>query len=628
MQLTVAIPVYNAEKTVAESIRSVLSQTYQDFELILTDDGSTDRSLDIIKSFEDSRIKIICDGQHKGLAVRLNEQIAAARGRFFARMDADDVMLPERLERQMEFFHRHPETDVLGSAAIIIDEQGNRIGYRGSGVWKRGAERKKGMLDYLPVRSFMHPTVVGRTEWFRSYYYNPACEGCEDQDLWLRGCHNSHFYSLYEPLLLYRDVQQLDVKTYLFRQNKGIYVQKLNSASSNWWTCQLAMAKCHFKSFVAVMLSFLGLSRLILRARNNNYSALNNHVLHVITSLRTGGAEKLMVDLLPLLREKGNDVELAVFDGINTPFYEALQQTGIKIHYFTKNKSVYDPFHIIRLGRLMRNADVVHTHNTSPQLFAAIANIFVGAKLITTEHNTSNRRRNKSWLKPFDQWMYRQYEKIICISDQAEENLKQYLPAFQGIICTIYNGIDLSKYSNLYLTERHDRSSVVVTMVAAFREQKDQKTLIKAMVFLPAIYRLQLVGTGDPSLITESEELAKTMGVADRVDFMGMRSDIPQILSSSDVVVLSSHYEGLSLSSLEGMASGRPFIATDVDGLHEIVNGYGILVPHEDPKALADAILWVTTDKKRGQTVASRCLERAKMFGIDQMARQYNALYN
>ncbi len=627
MFLTVAIPVYNGEKYIRQSIQSVLGQTYSNFELIITDDGSTDKSLEIARSFEDPRIKIVSDGQHKGLAIRLNEQIAMAQGKYFVRMDADDVMLPDRLNRQVAFVEEHPETDVVGSSAVIIDEDGRWIGWRNS-EWKRGAGRKSGDLAYHEVSSFMHPTVMGRTEWFRKYYYNPACEGCEDQDLWLRSQKTSQFYSICEPLLLYRDPQRFDLKTYLFRQEKGIYVQKLNSASNNWWSCQKAIWKCRVRSIVAFLLCHIGLSSLILKKRNTSYSPLNNHVLHVITSLRTGGAEKLMVDLLPLLQQHGDEVELAVFDGERTSFFTSLEHTSLKIRAFATNKSVYSPLHIFRLWKLMRHADIVHTHNTSPQLFAAIANTLVGAKLITTEHNTTNRRRNKSWLKPVDRWMYKQYDKIICISDQAEANLKAYLPELTDKICTIYNGISVKNYQAHSLLERTSHNTgIIVTMVAAFREQKDQMTLIRAIALLPSIYKLRLVGTGDSALIAKCKDLVCRENLADRVDFMGMRSDVPALLSSTDIVVLSSHYEGLSLSSLEGMASGRPFIASDVDGLHEIVDGYGVLVPHEDPQAMADAIKRLATDPVYAQEVAQRCVERARMFDIETMAEKYNVLY-
>lgn len=628
MKLTVGIPVLNGGRYILESVRSVLNQTYTDFELIVTDDGSTDETMELLRSVNDPRLTIVCDGMHKGLATRLNEQIAMAHGEYFARMDADDVMLPHRLERQMAFVKQHPETDVVGSSSIIIDENDNRIGYRNCCKWEKGKQRHAEVLSYEAVTSFMHPTVLGRTAWFRQYYYNPACEGCEDLDLWARSKAKSIFYCLCEPLLLYRDPQHLNLATYLYRRKQERYVLRLNKDKQSFLGCYHSIATSNLKSVAAWFLAKIGLVQWQLKYRNATQSCLNNHVLHVITSLRTGGAEKLMVDLLPRLRTLGKDVELVVFDGVKTPFYEALEKTGIRIHSFRIGGSVYDLRNIFSLIPLMRKADIVHTHNTAPQLFAAIANLFVKSVLFTTEHNTSNRRRTHPVLKPFDQWMYRQYEKIICISDKAEENLRYYLGLETNPkIETVYNGIDVSRFHGSLLSNI-DIEGRAVTMIAAFREQKDQPTLIRAMAILPEEYSLRLVGTGDPKLVAECKQLVKELMLERRVHFLGMRTDVPEILKSSGVVVLSSHYEGLSLSSIEGMASGRPFIASDVDGLHEIVDGYGILVPHEDPKALADAIKRVAEDSEYAKQVAERCVERAKMFDISVMAEKYCQLYS
>ena len=158
-------------------------------------------------------------------------------------------------------------------------------------------------------------------------------------------------------------------------------------------------------------------------------------------------------------------------------------------------------------------------------------------------------------------------------------------------------------------------------MIAAFREGKDQDTLIRAMSELPNNYSLQIVGDGPRRPILE--KLAEEKNV----EFLGIRTDIPDILCSTDIVVLSSHWEGLSLSSIEGMASGRPFIASDVDGLHEMVNGAGVLFPDGDHIALASAIRSLCENPKKYKEVAERCQARAKDYDISKMAAGYNAVY-
>lgn len=354
-------------------------------------------------------------------------------------------------------------------------------------------------------------------------------------------------------------------------------------------------------------------------------------ILHIITSLATGGAEKLMVDLLPRLRDAGNDVELLCIDGTRTQFYQQLEATGIKIHSLGKDVRMYNPWYAIKMARLIRKGkyDIVHTHNTAPQLFAAIAKVLCSVVLCTTEHTTSNRRRDLRWYAPIDKWMYKQYGAIICISDQAEVNLGEYLGGGDYSICTIYNGIDVKKFASAQsdaelLKEKGERKAVV--MVAGFRYQKDQDTLIKAMNLLPKEqFEVWLVGEGERR--EALEKLAADLQLTESIKFFGLRSDIPQILKSADVVVMSSHFEGLSLSNLEGMASGRPFIASDVDGLREIVSGNGLLFPHEDEKALAALIEKLSTDDGLRERVIDACYKKALQYDISVMAEKYNNLY-
>lgn len=227
-----------------------------------------------------------------------------------------------------------------------------------------------------------------------------------------------------------------------------------------------------------------------------------------------------------------------------------------------------------------------------------------------------------------DKWMYRQYDKIVCISELTQDNLIQHIG--KGFLekCTIiYNGIDLEHFCVKMAQEREDNRHKVIVMVSAFREQKDQKTLIRAMQWLPDNYVLRLVGRGEERLISECKNLAKELKVEHRIDFMGVRTDVPELLQQADVVVLSSHYEGVSLSSLEGMASGRPFIASDVEGLRDIVGGYGVLFPHEDDKALAEEIKHLCEDEKYATNVIAKCVERAKMFDIEVMTKKYMNVY-
>lgn len=351
-------------------------------------------------------------------------------------------------------------------------------------------------------------------------------------------------------------------------------------------------------------------------------------ILHVITSLRSGGAEKLMVDLLPRLKSKGFDVDLLLFDGTETPFRRAVETDGIKVFDLGKGGTVYSPLRLLKLIPFMKKYDVIHTHNTAPQLFAAIGSVLCSVVLCTTEHNTSNRRRGWRWYAPIDKWMYSRYRKVICISQKTEENLRSSINNFPAETITIYNGIPIENYSTAEPAKEFERCStdiVKIIMVAGFRYQKDQPTVIRAIKKLPDNYHLFLVGDGDRR--KEYEELIKELDLSQRVHLLGLRSDVPSLLKAADISIVSSHWEGFGLAAVEAMAAGKPLIATNIPGLSEVVKGAGILVPSENPQAIVDEIYRLVSDKEyyTDLVAAGRC--RAAQFDISKMAEGYAKLY-
>lgn len=199
MRVSVGIPFHNAERTLADAIRSVFAQSMDDWELILLDDGSTDGSLDIARSVDDPRVRVISDGENLGLQSRLNQMANLARSRYLARMDADDIMHPDRLETQARCLDEQPELDVVGCGVYTID--GER---RPTGV--RALHPLDTRPRSVPRHGLMiHPSVMGRTEWFRRNPYNESFRRAEDYELWCRTCATSRFAKVSRPLLYYRE---------------------------------------------------------------------------------------------------------------------------------------------------------------------------------------------------------------------------------------------------------------------------------------------------------------------------------------------------------------------------------------------------------------------------------------
>lgn len=354
-------------------------------------------------------------------------------------------------------------------------------------------------------------------------------------------------------------------------------------------------------------------------------------ILQVITSLRTGGAEKLIVDMVPLYQQQGHQVDVLLFDGTETPFKKQLRDKGVTIYQLGEGSSVYNPLYIFKLIPFLRKYDIVHTHNTACQYYAALAKYLSAChgRLVTTEHSTNNRRRDNWIFKCIDRFMYSQYDILVAISDKAGSLLSDYLSGKK--VEVVLNGVDVSSFQQALPINRESigvkGQKVLITMIARFAEAKDQETLIRAMVFLPTDYTLLLVGGGDLQKKKQCELLVNELEIEDKVVLLEARTDISNILKASDIIVQSSHWEGFGLAAVEGMAAGKPVIASDVPGLAQVVDGFGILFPHGDAKALADIILHLHEDSVYYQQITYRCLHRAAEFDIHKTVDQYLQLY-
>ena len=198
--VTVAMSVCNVAATVELAIRSIQSQSLENWELIVIDDGSVDQTREIIAQVQDPRIRLILEpDENLGLAARLNQCVRLARGRYVARMDGDDVAYPQRLARQVQYLEQHPEIDLLGSGAVVFKGEGEVVG-----LYPTACNHEE--ICRRPWWGFplAHPTWMGRRMWFASHPYQEGCIRCEDQELLLRSFTHSKFASLEEVLLGYR----------------------------------------------------------------------------------------------------------------------------------------------------------------------------------------------------------------------------------------------------------------------------------------------------------------------------------------------------------------------------------------------------------------------------------------
>lgn len=360
-------------------------------------------------------------------------------------------------------------------------------------------------------------------------------------------------------------------------------------------------------------------------------------ILQVINSLGTGGAEKLLLDTIPLYRKRGIEMDLLVLWNNDHQFINSLKALNcckvIVLQESNNYKDIYNPKSIWTLKKILKNYDIAHVHLFPAQYFVPVANLLIGnkTKLIFTEHNTSNNRIDNVILRKIDSFFYKKFKRQICISSEIKQIFQKAYKFPEVFYTIIENGVNLESIKNAVpinkslLLDNLLVQDKIIVQVSAFREQKDQDTVIQALLNLPDNFKLILIGDGIRRKLCEN--LVSNLGLNDRVKFLGQRMDVPQIMKAVDYIVLSSKYEGLSLASIEGLASGKPFIASNVPGLEEIVGGAGVLFDFQNSSQLASAILRLENNPLEKQEVITKSIERAQQYDINNMIDAHINLY-
>ena len=223
--ISVIISAYNSENFIKEAIDSVLSQTFTDFEFIIINDASTDSTESIIKSYDDPRIKLIKNDKNIGLTKSLNIGIELAKGKYIARMDADDISFPERFQKQFDFMEQNPDIDVCGSWYELFGERNGII---------NTPENDRDIKDILFFKNCIaHPTVIMRKETLDKYFvkYDDGFPCSQDYELWCRVADRFKFANIPEVLLKYR-VHKEQIGT-AKRKEQDVYADKIKKKNLN-----------------------------------------------------------------------------------------------------------------------------------------------------------------------------------------------------------------------------------------------------------------------------------------------------------------------------------------------------------------------------------------------------------
>ena len=362
-------------------------------------------------------------------------------------------------------------------------------------------------------------------------------------------------------------------------------------------------------------------------------------ILHIINSLGSGGAERLLSEILPLTgKNKNTEIEILLLTDEGNVFENKLLEADIKILVLPL-KRPRNPLNILYIRKyiISGNYDIIHTHIFPSMYWVSLASKLIiqnKPKFIYTEHSTYNKRRGKKYFRLLERWIYSSFDKVISISNATKKELIKWLMPVDDSekFIVINNGINIDTfkqavpYKKEELNSNFNDNTKLLIMVGSFTEAKDQATLIKSMAKIPKNIHLLLIGEGPNKLM--NKKLAQDLNISNRVHFLGFRDDIERLLKTSDIIIQSSYWEGFGLSALEGMASGKLVLVTNVSGMSELVADTNLMFEPGNYNELSLKIKKYLTNQDLYKSKIKYLSERSELFNITITVDQYHTLYS
>jgi glycosyltransferase involved in cell wall biosynthesis len=648
VSVSIGIPFLNARPYLADAVRSVFAQTHEDWELLLVDDGSSDGSVDVVRHLDDPRVRVLSDGHHRGLCARLNQITSLAEGAYLARMDADDLMHPERVERQIGFLRANPSVDVIDTATFTVDDHLTPLGIRGDDPLDPRAEAvlEEGLL--------VHPTVMGRVEWFRGNPYDPAYVRAEDRELWSRTCATTTFARLCEPLFFYREGPTGNLDNYLNTEKtvRAVLHRYGPPLVGRWRTRRLVM-RSRLKSMAYRLATALGRQDRLIKRRNRPLTVAEaqeaRRILSAIRNTAVPGLEGLAqpvparrpfrheaaavnpsvlhVTTIPVTlgfltghvaHAKSRGFEVHALSSPGEPLVQFGQRLQIDVHAVVMPRRITPLVDLAALWRIVRiirqvRPTIVDGHTPKGALLAMMAATVCrvpvriyhqhGLRLMTA---TGSTRRVLCWA---ERMTCRLAHHIICISHSLREVLIEEgfcLPekiqvlehgSIDGVEAhSTFDPARISMQSAQRVRARYQipENALVMGFVGRIVRDKGVIELTESWRTLRAEYpsvHLLIAGpleSHDPI----PADVEATLRSDPRVHLAGMVHDMPSIYRILDLLVLPTYREGFGLSLLEAAAMELPVVATRIPGCVDAVRDgeTGLLVPVRDAEALTVAI--------------------------------------
>ncbi len=361
-------------------------------------------------------------------------------------------------------------------------------------------------------------------------------------------------------------------------------------------------------------------------------------ILYLITELEFGGAENLLLELSRYISREYFDVSIGYLKGKGT-LKEDFKKIGIRVVYFNM-RSRLDVFCIFRLAGFIRKEkfDIVHTHLIDADIFGYFGAKIAGvSRIVSTKHSTDDFRKRKTISVFLDAFVANRICKNIAVSNAVREFLIKHQKIAQEKIKVVYHGINVPRFS---WEINKDKSKVdldlnseeyIVGVIGRFEKEKGHIFLIEAInKIMLEIKNIHFVFLGEGSLKESMQEKINSLNLNNKATFLSARKNVESVLNALDILVMPSLWEGLGMASLEAMAAGVPVLASDVEGIREVVknNETGILVPPADSGELANQVLALLKDEPLRSRLSKNGRDFVeKNFNINKFVNEMELLY-
>jgi len=670
-RLSVIMSAYNSERYIDESIRSILNQSFRDFEFLIVDDGSTDKTLEILKRYssEDARVKVIRNKVNVGLSRSLNIGIKETRGEYVARQDADDISTPDRLNKQIEFMQSNQDVSVSGTFYSMIDKDKQPLYKFRMPV--KDSEIKKWLKE---VNCFCHGSAMFKKKDIKEAGLYPEQYECsQDYALWLTMSRTHKLANIPEflyTLRLHENARSVKDKVkqwdclFRIKKGKGIVADTCSFSDrfiadeffrySNFFN-RMGMKKLAFNHFIKgvfyrTFVSPIGVTRNktlgICMLTGAFYPEISGGGLQCRTLVNALKHDKdsrffiLTTTRNPLLKDENSDLYIKRIYVGDMSFTAKFIATLQFIRAFL---SIRDKI------------DIVHLHGFSDKtlLVILLAKIFrkrIIQKVTSLGDDDPASIYNKRFgrLKRYFLSMADYYISVNPVMSQRL--LDSGIPKHK--LLTIPNGVDIERFSPpVSIDEKHalreslklPKEALIILFVGFFSKDKGADILFEAYKNIASDFkdkdlRLLLIGstyTGyfeiKKEIIERIKNEIKINKMEEKVLFIERALDIERYYKVSDIFVLPSFREGLPNALMEAMSTGLACVSSDLEGVKDYLiknESSGLLFQAGNIKELSSALNRLLKDERLRKELGNKGRDKiVESFSIKETARRYSHTY-